>query len=93
LQSFGIIAGYSNPENLHRLMTSADAMLTLLDRRPGMERWVASLQASPLVISNGRDCSVRASLWQQESGRDVPDKSWKADQRDEEQQLGKCQVE
>jgi hypothetical protein len=51
LQSFEVLADYSNPENLHRLMTSADAMLTLLDRRPGMERWVASLQTSPLVMT------------------------------------------
>jgi hypothetical protein len=51
LQSFGVIADYSNPENLHRLMISADAVLTLLDRRPGMERWVASLQPSPVVKS------------------------------------------
>jgi hypothetical protein len=51
LQGFGVIADYSNPENLHRLIATADAMLTLLDQRPGMERWVASLQTSPLVMT------------------------------------------
>jgi hypothetical protein len=48
LQSFGIIGDYSNPRNLHELMASADAVLTLLDRRPGMERWAAFLQPSPI---------------------------------------------
>jgi hypothetical protein len=51
LQSFGVIGDYSNPQNLHGLMASADAVLTLLDRRPGMERWIASLQPSPLVMT------------------------------------------
>jgi hypothetical protein len=51
LQSFGVIGDYSNPQNLYGLMASADAVLTLLDRRPGMERWVASLQESPLVMT------------------------------------------
>jgi hypothetical protein len=50
LESFGMIGDYSNPQNLEGLMASADAVLTLLDRRPGMERWVASLQPSPLVM-------------------------------------------
>jgi hypothetical protein len=51
LQSFGVIGDYSNPRHLQGLMESADAVLTLLDRRPGMERWIASLQPSPLVMT------------------------------------------
>jgi hypothetical protein len=51
LESFGMIGDYSNASFVHELVLSADAVLTLLDRRPAMERWIASLQSSPWVLS------------------------------------------
>jgi hypothetical protein len=51
LQSFGAIGDYSNARILQELMASADSVLTLLDRRPAMERWIASLQPSPMVLT------------------------------------------
>jgi hypothetical protein len=52
LESFGMIGDYSNGSFVHELVASADAVLTLLDRRPAMERWIASLQSSPLVLTS-----------------------------------------
>jgi hypothetical protein len=51
LQSFGAIGDYSNAGIVEELMASADSVLTLLDRRPAMERWIASLQPSPMVLT------------------------------------------
>jgi hypothetical protein len=51
MESFGMVGDYSNAYLVQELVLSADAVLTLLDRRPAMERWIAALQSSPLVLT------------------------------------------
>lgn len=43
LQLFGVIGDYSQPAKIAELMSASAAVLTLLDGRPGMERWVSQL--------------------------------------------------
>jgi len=43
LQHFEVIGDYSNPSDVRELMSGANMVLELLDRRPGMDRWVAQL--------------------------------------------------
>jgi hypothetical protein len=41
LRHFSDVQGYSNPETIEKLVSGAVAILTLLNARAGMERWVA----------------------------------------------------
>lgn len=43
LQLFGVIGDYSQTDKITELMSSSSAILTLLDGRPGMERWISQL--------------------------------------------------
>jgi hypothetical protein len=43
LQYFGLIGDYSDPDMIRKLISGLGLVLTLLDSRSGMERWIASL--------------------------------------------------
>lgn len=43
MQLFGVIGDYTHPAEITQLMSASAAVLTLLDERPGMERWISQL--------------------------------------------------
>ena len=43
LMQFGSIEGYEDQGSIEQLLAPSEAVLKLLDMRPGMERWIAQL--------------------------------------------------